>query len=141
MRELEYEPVKGLTQRLWGYRLFQVDMYIKNNSAVPVNPPWKVKRWIITDGNTEGISDLIWEWTQQGGFAAQPTIQPGQMAGWTFVAFPIAKNEWLKAAEFVWNDQVYRQEFDLGPYRNAYNYKDCGIEWTHTDRPTPTPRP
>ena len=113
--------------RVWGYRSFQADMFIKNNSGEPVQPPWKPQRWIITDGVNERASDLIWEWGHvQTGLHNQPIIAPGQSAGWTFMAFPIERNEWVTAAEFVWQDQVYRTEFELGPLGNAYNYKDCG---------------
>jgi hypothetical protein len=127
---------------IWGYRAFQVDMYIKNNSQTPIEPPWKPKRWIITDGHTDVVNDLMWQWVSRStGFYPQPVIQPGQSAGWTFLAFPIDRIQWLKAVEFVWNGQVYRQEFDLGQFGNAYNYKDCGEPRNHTERPTPTPRP
>lgn len=126
----------------WGYRSFQVDMYITNNSQVPIEPPWKPKRWVITDGVNDYINDLMWQWVSRStGFYDQPIIQPGASAGWTFLAFPVDRNQWMKAVEFVWNDQVYRQEFDLGPYGNSYNYKDCGSVRSHTERPTPTPRP
>jgi hypothetical protein len=139
--ELLYKGDDGNRYPIWGYRYFQVDMFIKNNSSEPIVPPWKVKRWIITDGVTDSVSDLVWEWMGQSGFYAQPTIQPGQSAGWTYVSFPIARNQWLKAVEFVWNGQVYRQEFDLGQFGNAHNYQDCGEPRSHTERPTPTPRP
>ncbi len=139
--ELLYKGDDGNRYPIWGYRYFQVDMFIKNNGSEPIVPPWKVKRWIITDGVTDSVSDLVWEWMGQSGFYAQPTIQPGQNAGWTYVSFPIARNQWLKAVEFVWNGQVYRQEFDLGQFGNAHNYQDCGEPRSHTDRPTPTPRP
>jgi len=140
--ELEYEEPKGITHPLWGYRLFQVDMYIRNNSQEPVNPPWQPKRWIITDGKQESVNDQMWQWlNRSGGFYGQPVIQPGQVAGWTSVAFPLERAQWVKAVEFVWKGQVYRQEFDLGPYGNAYNYVDCGGEHAHKFYPTPTPRP
>jgi hypothetical protein len=140
--ELEYEAPKGITHRLWGYRSFQVDMFIKNNSQEPITPPWQPRRWIITDGQQDFVNDQMWQWLSRGGnFYSQPVIQPGQAAGWTFVAFPLARDQWVKAVEFVWKGQVYRQEFDLGPYGNADNYVDCGIEQYHPFYPTPTPRP
>lgn len=127
---------------IWGYRSFQVDMYITNRSPLPVESPWKPKRWIITDGGSEYVNDRMWQWVSRSrDFYEQPVIQPGGSAGWTFLAFPIDRNQWVKAVEFVWNEQVYRQEFDLGPYGNSYNYKDCGFIPSHTERPTPTPRP
>jgi uncharacterized protein YraI len=126
----------------WGYRGFQVDMYIKNNSPTPIEPRWQPKRWIITDGKTDVINDVMWQWVdRRSGFYEQPVIQPGQSAGWTFLAFPIDRYQWVKAVEFVRDGQVYRQAFDLGQFGNAYNYKDCGEPRSHTERPTPTPRP
>jgi hypothetical protein len=126
---------------IWGYRSFQVDMYITNHGDKPVTPPWEPYRWIITDGNQDVESGLVWQWGGWSGLYQQPEIQPGQSNGWTFLAFPIGRNQWVKAVEFVWNGQTYRQDFDLGPYGNAYNYKDCGDPRPHTERPTPTPRP
>lgn len=126
----------------WGYRSFQVDMYIKNNSQQPIEPPWEPKHWIITDGANDFVNDMMWQWVSRStGFYDQPTIQPGQSAGWTFLAFPVDRNQWVKAVEYVWNGQVYRQDFDLGTYGNAYNYKDCGEPRPHKDYPTPTPEP
>lgn len=129
--------------RVWGYRSFQADLYIKNNSAEPVTPPWSPARWIITDGVNERASELIWEWGHvQTGLYDQPTIAPGQSAGWTFMAFPIERDEWVKAVEFEWQGQRYRVEFDLGPYGNAHNYRDCGdyppAPWPRTPVPVET---
>ena len=108
----------------------------------PDRTPLEPKRWIITDGRTDVVNGISWQWGDtRSGLYQQPVIQPGQNAGWTFLAFPIDRNQWLKAVEFVWNGQVYRQEFDLGQFGNAYNYKDCGEPWSHPERPTPTPRP
>ncbi len=103
---------------------------------------WRPKRWIITDGSKDVVNGLSWEWVSlRTGRYEQPTIQLGQSAGWTFIAFPVDRNQWVKAVEFVWNGQTYRGEFDLGTFHNNYNYKDCGEPRQHTDRPTPTPRP
>lgn len=41
------------------------------------------------------------------------------------MAFPIERNEWAVAVEFVWHDWVDRTEFDLRPLLNARNYGDC----------------
>lgn len=126
--------------RVWGYSSFQADMFIKNNSSEPVQPPWSPQRWIITDGANERASDLVWEWGHvQPQPNNQPIIAPGQSAGWTFMAFPIERNEWVKAVEFAWQGQVYRTEFDLGPLRNAHNYKDCGEYPPATGPRTPVP--
>lgn len=126
--------------RVWGYRSFQADLYIKNNSSGPVQPPWSPARWIITDGANERVSELIWEWGHvQTGLYDQPSIAPGQSAGWTFMAFPIERDEWVKAVEFEWQGQRYRTEFDLGPYGNAHNYLDCGDYPATTGPRTPVP--
>jgi hypothetical protein len=142
---LHYECVQGewgtAPKLVWGYRGFQVDLYIKNLGDTPVEAPWKPTRWVITDGENEYVSDVMWEWVSRAtGFYDQPTIQPGESAGWTFLAFPIDRNQWVKAVEFEWNGQFYRQEFDLGPFGNAHNYKDCGEPRLHKWRATPTPR-
>lgn len=126
--------------RVWGYRSFQADMFIKNNSGEPVQPPWSPQQWIITDGANDRTSDLIWEWGRvQARPYNQPVIAPGQSAGWTFMAFPVERNEWVKAVEFEWQGQVYRTEFDLGPLGNAHNYKDCGEYPPLTGPRTPVP--
>jgi len=140
--EFEFEAAPGIMQWIDVYRSFQVDMYITNNGTTPIEPPWRPRRWIITDGQTEMVNDMMWEWMDRNtGQYAQPTIFPGQSAGWTWVAMPVGRNEWVKAVEYEHDGQVYRQEFDLGRYGNAYGYKDCGIEGVHKYRPTPTPRP
>ena len=141
-QEWSYTGDDGEHHPIWGYRSFQVDMYIKNNGSKPVTPPWRPTRWIITDGTADYVNGIIWQWVDpRTGFYEQPVIHPGESAGWTFLAFPIDRNQWLKAVEFTWNGQTYRQTFDLGPFGNAYNYKDCGDPRPHTFRPTPTPRP
>lgn len=126
----------------WGYRKFQIDLYITNNGSTPLEPPWEPTRWIITDGTNEYISDLFWQWVYRGdpGLYPQPTIQPGQAAGWTFVAFLTERNQWVKAVEYEHDGVLFRQEFDLGPYGNAHNYEDCGEPRPHEFRPTATPR-
>ena len=128
---------------IWGYRRFQADMFITNNSNDPIEPPWEPTRWTMTDGQTDFISDWNWQWLQPGSytFYEQPTIQPGSVNGWTFVAFPVDRNQWVKAVDFVYGGHTYHQEFDLGPLRNADNYKDCGEPRSHQFRPTATPDP
>lgn len=141
-RELEREPTPGITERYWGYRSFQADMYIRNTSTVPVESPWQPKRWIVTNGRDEMVNDIMWQWGHvDTGLYNQPMIAPGGTAGWTFVMFPLYQGEWVKAVEFEWNGEIYRQEFDLGPYGNAYNYIDCGPAKDWSPQPTPTPRP
>jgi hypothetical protein len=39
------------------------------------------------------------------------------------------------------NGQLYRQEFNLGPYGNGYNYVGFGQPRVHKDNSTPTPKP
>ncbi|MGQ9585872.1 MAG: hypothetical protein ACUVXG_10795 [Anaerolineae bacterium] len=127
---------------IWGYRSFQIDLFIKNLGDKPIEPPWQPRRWIITDGTNESANDLMWQWAPKKGMLyEQPVIQPGQTAGWTFVCFPVERNQWVKAIEFEWEGVMYRGEFDLGPLGIADNYKDCGEPKPHTWRPTPTPRP
>jgi hypothetical protein len=113
-------------------------MYIKNNGTEPVEPPWRPSRWIITDGQNDYVNDIMWQWvSRRTGFYKQPTINPGESAGWTFLCFPIERDQWVKAVEFDYKGQHYRQTFDLGPYNNNYNYQDCGNPAPHTVRPTP----
>ena len=140
--EYEFEATQGIVEKIWAYRSFQADMYITNNGTDPIEPTWKPTRWIITDGTNEMVNDRMWQWiSRYSGVYAQPTIFPGQKAGWTWVAMPVGPGEWVKAVEYEHNGQLYRQEFDLGPHGNAYNYVDCGQPRVHKDYPTPTPKP
>lgn len=139
--EYSFEATPGLVEYIWAYRSFQVDMYITNLGTEPVAPPWSPTRWIITDGVNEMVNDHMWQWiSRYSGRYEQPTIYPGQNAGWTWMAMPVGRNEWVKAVEFEYGGQLYRTEFDLGPYGNAHNYRDCGYERSHRELPTPTPR-
>jgi uncharacterized protein YraI len=140
--EYEFEGTPGIAERIWAYRSFQVDMYITNNGTDPIAPTWHPTRWIITDGANEMINDQMWQWiSRYSGKYEQPTIFPGQMVGWTWIAMPVGPGEWVKAVEYEHNGQLYRQEFDLGPYGNAYNYINCGQPGPHNNYPTPTPKP
>lgn len=140
--EYQFEKTPGIVEKIWAYRSFQADMYITNNSAEPIEPAWGPTRWIITDGANEMVNDNSWEWiSRYSGRYPQPTIYPGQKAGWTWIVMPVGRHEWVRAVEFEYNGQLYRQEFDLGPYGNAHNYIDCGEPRVHKDYPTPTPRP
>ncbi len=139
--EYEFEETRGIVEKIWAYRSFQVDMYITNNGADPIEPTWHPTRWILTNGANEMVNDRMWQWiSRYSGKYAQPTIFPGQKAGWTWVVMPVGPGEWVKAVEYAYNGQLYRQEFDLGPYGNAYNYVDCGQPRVHKDYPTPTPK-
>lgn len=60
------------------------------------------------------------------------------------MAFPVGRNEWVKAVEFDYEGQTYRQEFTLERERSGQwnmHYRDCGEEKSHPFRPTPTPKP
>ncbi len=132
--------------RVWGYRSFQADLFIRNNSQQPINPPWRPKSWTITNGTNDRSSELVWEWVSaRTGAFQQPIIHPGQVAGWTFVAFPIERDEWVKGVTFEWNSQPYEQTFDLGPLGNAHNYRDCGDyppnAWPREPLPPDVPAP
>lgn len=125
--ECEMGVVEDEHVRVWAHRSFQIDMFIRNNSQAPLTPPWQPSRWILTDGAQERQSELVWQWVKgRGQFYPQPVIGPGQVAGWTFLALPVERNEWVRAVEFAWQGQTYRQEFSLGPLGNADNYRDCG---------------
>ena len=105
-------------------------------------PIWKPTRWIITDGVNEMVNDQMWQWIdRRSGAYAQPAIYPGQSVGWTWIAMPVGRNEWVKAVEYEYKGHLYRKEFDLGPFGNAYNYKLCGPDRAHQEYPTPTPHP
>ena len=138
-----YEIVDGVEHKIWAYRSFQIDMFITNNSSETIEAPWRPTRWIITDGLHETVNDMMWEWAKGGTKPyEQPTIYPGQKAGWTWGAMPVGENEWVKAVEFYYGGHIYREEFDLGPYHAAYDYKRCGdYVPKHNDYPTPTPFP
>jgi hypothetical protein len=169
MQGYDYAVAPGVTESLKGYRSFEFDANITNHSDKPVEIVLKPARWTITDGTKDSISDLAWEytpastttydykqvddvwklyaipkdqitqWQEQG---KTVTLQPGQSVGRTFIAFPLAKGEWVKGVDFVFDGQTYHHDFDLGPYGTAYGYgQDCGV-WAPGDvAPTPTPGP
>jgi hypothetical protein len=169
MRGSDYTVSPGVTDSLKGYRSFEFDAAITNRGGAPVEIVLKPARWVITDGAADSISDLAWEykpasattygykevdnvwklyalpkdqitqWQEQGNTV---TLQPGQSAARTFIAFPLAKGEWVKGVDFVFNGQTYHKDFDTGPYGAAYNYgEDCGV-WAPGDvAPTPAPGP
>jgi hypothetical protein len=102
-------------------------LFIKNLSGQSIEPPWRVVSWVITDGVKERVDTRVWEWVPRGGgFYEQPVIDPGGAAGWTFLAYPLQKGEWVKSAQARWKGGTYRQEFDLGKFGDAHNYVDCG---------------
>lgn len=121
----------GQKNPVWSYRTFQVKMTIVNHSKdKTVDWDWKPARWFITDGTNVRVDTRMWEWVERGQVELykKPPIPPGGGAEWTFVAAPIGQNEWVSAVEFEAWGQVYRQEFDLGPARNNYNYQAfCGL--------------
>ena len=131
-RNLHYECQYGrilhaysLDQDVSGYRSFQADLFIENLSQSPVTPPWRPARWIVTNGVDEHEITQYWVWVSRNGYHEQPVIEPGGVAGWTFLAYPLQEGEWVKAAEFEWNGVTYRREFDLGEFGDAHNYVAC----------------
>lgn len=133
-RKLHYECQGG---RVWqwglgtdltysGYRSFQVEVGIINNSTRAVEPYWGVTRWLITDGVNTREDTKVWEWYgPRREKYDQPVILPGASATWTEMCYPLNQGEWVSAAEFDWGGHTYRGEFDLGPYGDAHNYVNC----------------
>jgi hypothetical protein len=120
------KPEKDAAGQVWSNRSFQVDLYIRNRSSQPVLPPWRPARWTITDGVRDHVLVSSWEWPDHNGeLYKQPAIRPGEIAGWTFRTVQVQANQWVKAVEYEWNGERYRQEFDLGPYHQGYNYRAC----------------
>lgn len=118
-------------QRVWGYRYFQADLAITNlTSDRTLDPPWEPSRWILTDGSNVWEETYAWQWGKwEGGKVVgfpQASIGPGQAAIGSFLCFPIPREGWVQAVEFEAWGHTYRQEFDLGPFKNKYNYRDCG---------------
>ncbi len=113
---------------IWGYRSFQVDMFITNLSRdQTIERWWKPTRWIITNGVQERVDTESWMWVgRDRSKYVQPAILPGEAKGWTWLVFPLERDEWIKAIEYDLWGHTYRQEFDIGPYRNNHNYQDCG---------------
>jgi hypothetical protein len=140
--EWQYPGDDGERHPIWGYRSFQVDMYIRNGSDRPIQPPWRPIRWVITDGQNDSVSSLTWAWRgREDGVYEPPAVEPGDTVGWTFMCLLTERNQWVRQVDYLINGEVYSQEFDLGPYGNAYNYRDCGEPRVHDNRPTPTPWP
>jgi len=126
-------------RKVYGYRAFQADLVITNLTSDRTIPGWqenrdeywKPSKWIITDGIETREETGSWVYVRPDReYYEQPSIGPGETQAGTWMAFPIGRYEWVAAVEFEWWDQVYRQEFDLGPLRNNYDYRDCGEEWT-----------
>jgi len=125
--------------KMYGYRAFQADLVVTNLTSDRTIVGWYRKqdqlywvpsKWIMTDGANVREDTNVWVWVHRHhGAYEQPTVGPGETQAGTFMAFPIGRYEWVKAAEFELWGQVYRQEFDLGPLRNNYDYRDCGEEW------------
>lgn len=129
----------GPGRKVYGYRGFQVDLVVTNLTSDRTIVGWEKKgdyyhwgptKWIITDGTSTREDTRWWEWVgYDRKFFEQPTIGPGETQAGTFLVFPIGHYEWVKVIEFELWGQLYRQEFDLGPLRNSYDYRDCGEEW------------
>jgi len=130
----------GPGRKVYGYRGFQADLVVTNLTGDRTIVGWEEygdyyywvpSKWIITDGSNVREDTRSWVWVSawDWNYYEQPTIGPGETQAGTFLVFPIGRYEWVKAAEFELWGQVYRQEFDLGPLRNNYDYRDCGEEW------------
>lgn len=165
-----YEVSPGLTVKLDGYRLLQIDAVATNHGDKTVAVNLRPTRWIITNGKTDSVSDLVWEWGQpttttvmrtvsEGGVEKRvpfevetrgivkwsdedkPTsLAPGQSAAVTAIAYPLDPGEWVRSADYVLGGRTYHKSFDPGL---SYNYgQDCGFWVPGGDRsPTPTPGP
>ncbi len=130
-KDLHYE-CQGF--RVWGdgvtkgYRSFQVAMIITNLRDTAIDTNWKPWAWILTDGTQERIDEVAWEWTGGAGFYKKPVIQPGETQGWTFLAYPLDKGWWVKAAQF--NSKISGMLTFPFPKPNMslrdFNYVDCG---------------
>lgn len=112
-----------------GYRYFQIDLFITNNSSEQVSAPWKPSKWIVTNGSSERAEANSAQWVEGRGASPypQPNIVPGAIQGWTWIVLGLQRNEWVKAVEYDYAGRTYRQDFDLGAQRNNYNFKaSCG---------------
>jgi hypothetical protein len=166
-----YEVSPGINAKLDGYRLLQIDAVITNHSDKTVGVDLKPARWTITNGKTDSVSDLVWEWGQpttstvmrtvsEGGVEKQvpfevetrgivkwsdqgkPTsLAPGQSAAVTAIAYPLDPGEWVKGVDFVLGGQTYHKSFDLGPSGTAYNYGQDCGFWAPDGDRSPTPTP
>lgn len=133
-RDFHYECQKTLWQPkdepkpVFGYRSFQALMEIRNNSTLMVDSPWKPTRWIVAHWRRPDetrILDRVWEWVARGKDWQEPPIAPGGVGRWTYIAFPLERWEYVKAAEFDWNGQTYRFEFPRPEFAGVYNFVDC----------------
>jgi hypothetical protein len=133
-----YECQKREWSTIWGYRSFQTLMIIKNNSDKTVEAPWMPSRWIVANWrNPEEtrVLELVWQWVDRNtGFYPEPFIPPGGTARWTYLAFPLHRWEYVKAAEFEIWDQTYRSELPRPEYGGEYNMWDCG-EYPDGEKP------
>jgi hypothetical protein len=166
-----YEVSPGITSKLDGYRLFQIDTVVSNQGDKPLDVGLRPVRWIITNGKTDSVSDLVWEWGQpttttvmrtvsQGGVEnkvpfevetrgivkwsdqGKPTsLAPGESAVATSIAYPLDPGEWVKGVDFVLGGQTYHKSFDLGPSGAAYNYGQDCGVWVPSGDRNPTPTP
>jgi hypothetical protein len=167
----DYEVSPGITSKLDGYRLLQIDTVVTNRGDKPVDGVVKPVRWIITNGKTDSVSDLVWEWGQpttttvmrtvsEGGVEqkvpfevetrgivkwseqGKPTsLAPGQSVASTFIAYPLDPGEWVKGVDFVLGGQTYHKSFDIGPSGTAYNYGQDCGVWVPGGDRSPTPTP
>lgn len=122
----------------WGYRSLQVLMVVTNRSSSLTLKGgyrhwegWAPTRWIVTNGSATRTMTHSWQWGLSVDGSRQqpyrrPDLGPGERGEWTWMAFPLAHDEWVAAVEYVdeWGN-LYRQ--DLGrPEPGQFNYVDCG---------------
>jgi hypothetical protein len=168
MRGYDYTVAPGITDSLKGYRSFEFDANITNRGSKPLTIDLKPARWVITDGTSDSISDLAWEYkparTTTYGYREEDgvwklyalpsekitqwqesvtvTLQPGQSVARTYIAFPLNPGEWVKGVDFVFDGQTYHKAFDLGPYGTSYGYgENCGMWAPGNAVATPAPGP
>ena len=125
---------------VWGYRSFQTLMIVKNQSAdKTIEAPWKPSRWIVANYHNpaeQRVSTWVWEWVDRNrNFYPEPAIGPGGTARWTYIAFPLDRWEYVKAAEFDRWGKTYRFEFPRPEYPGEYNMWDCG-DYPGANKPT-----
>jgi hypothetical protein len=166
-----YEVAPGITSKLDGYRTFEIDTVVTNRSNKPVAVAFKPARWIITNGKTDAISDLVWEWGQPTTTTVMKTVSengveqklpfevekrdivkwsdqgkpttlaPGQSVASTFIAYPLDPGEWVKGVDFVLGGQTVHKSFDIGQSGASYNYGQDCGVWVPSGDRNPTPTP
>jgi hypothetical protein len=166
-----YEVAPGINWKLDGYRTFEIDTYVTNRSDKPVDILFKPARWTITNGKSDAVSDLVWEWGPATTTTVMKTVSvdgveqrlpfevetrgivkwseqgkptslaPGQSAARTFLAYPLDPGEWVEGVDFVLGGRTYHKSFDIGQSGAAYNYGQDCGVWVPSADRQPTPTP